>query len=92
MEFQNHVSINKKWNFDIKKSFSCDNLFVVGKHTCCEMDGSGGVDAALCVRAQHCEPVGRVLHLREALNSKEKNVWKSHQGIDVDFVFNQVKD
>ena len=31
--------------------------------TCREMDGSGGVDAALCVRAQHCEPVGRVLYL-----------------------------
>jgi len=28
------------------------------------MDGSGGVDAALCVRAQHCEPVGRVLYQR----------------------------
>jgi len=28
------------------------------------MDGSGGVDAALGVRAQHCEPVGGVLDQR----------------------------
>ena len=31
--------------------------------TCCKVDGPGGVDAAPCVRAQHCEPVGRVLYL-----------------------------
>ena len=67
---------------DIKKSFSCDNLFVVGKHTCCEMDGSGGVDNVIFVCAQHSEPVGRVLHLRDCCESQK--------GMDVSFVFNQL--